>query len=469
MTATDALPRTAEELEDKLGDDKFVAELFANSDDAKAKRKEYFRTYARAVNTLDGGIRQQVKEETQKVFAEMMRDNGMADLGNRPDLRDVSPIDDDGMPKRPPNYTLYNKHAAGAKFDRDFESIGQLAKAVRKDGANTTGDAKTKIEALRNAFSTISPGDGGFLVPEVLRANLLRIALETAVVRGRATVIPMDSQRVPFPAIDSTTNVGSVFGGITSFWAEEGAAVNPTSAKFGRVVLDSKKHYAYAEVPRELVTDSVIAFDAFVSQVFPEAIGFFEDLKFMIGTGVGEPTGMLLPSANPAIATVAKETNQPTNSIVIQNLVKMFARMLPSSLGRAVWVASIDTFPELATMGLAVGTGGAPVWLANGGGPVGGAVATPPMTIFGRPVIFTEKAQTLGSQGDISFVDWNYYLIGDRQAMSVADSEDYKFAQDMVAYRFIQRLDGKPWIKSAITPANGGNPLSPIVQLAKRP
>jgi HK97 family phage major capsid protein len=468
MTATDTLTRSAEELEDKLGDEKFVAELFANTDEAKGKRKEFFRNYARAVNGFDGSIKQQIKEETQRVFAEMMRENGMADLGKRPDLRDISPIDDDGMPKAPPKYHLYNKHAAGAKFDRDFESIGKLAKAVYKDGARADADTKAKIESLRNAFSTISPSDGGFLIPEVLRANLLRVALETAVVRSRAMVIPMDSQRVPFPAIDSTTNVGSVFGGITSYWAEEGAAVNPTSAKFGRVVLDSKKHYAYAEVPRELVQDSAIAFDAFVQQVFPEAIAFFEDLKFMVGTGVGEPTGMLLGSSNPAAIAVGTETNQPTKTIVIQNLVKMFARMLPSSLGRAVWVASIDTFPELATMGLAVGTGGAPVWLANGGGPVGGAVATPPMTIFGRPVIFTEKASSLGAQGDISFVDWSYYLIGDRQAMSIADSEDYKFAQDMVAYRFIQRLDGKPWIKSSITPANGGNPLSPIVQLAKR-
>ena len=41
-----------------------------------------------------------------------------------------------------------------------------------------------------------------------------------------------------------------------------------------------------------------------------------------------------------------------------ENIVKAYARMLPPSHGRAVWVASIDTFPELATMALSVGTGG---------------------------------------------------------------------------------------------------------------
>lgn len=466
---TDTIPRTAEQLEEQLSDERFVADLFANTDEAKGKRTEFFRNYARAVNGYDGSIKQQIKEETQRVFAEMMRENGLTDLGSRPDLRDVSPIDDDGMPRKGPNPTIYNSEAIGAKYDRDFKSWGELAKAVRKDGANARGDVRDKLEVLRNAFSSVSPGDGGFLVPEVLRANLLRLSLESAVVRPRATVIPMDSQTLPFPAIDTTTNQGSLFGGIQSYWAEEGQAVTPTSAKFGRVVLSTKKHYNYAEVPRELVTDSVVAFNALVMQLFPEALAFDEDLKFQVGTGVGEPTGMLLPTSNPAIISVPKESAQAagSKSIVIQNIVKMMSRMLPSSLARAVWVCSIDTFVELATMGLAVGTGGAPVWLANGGA-VSGAVGAPPMTIFGRPVVWTEKCSTLGTQGDISLVDWTYYLIGDRQAMSIAESEDYKFAQDMIAYRFIQRLDGKPWIKSPITPANGGPTLSPIVQLQTR-
>lgn len=463
MTATDTIPTSAVELEEMLADSGRIADLFSAGSDP-ARRKEFLTNYARAVNGRDGSISAQIRDETQKVFREMMIENGLADLAHRPDF---TPVDEEGMPKRLPNPAIYNKNAIGAQFNKSFESLGQLAKAVRKDGAHADPATKAKIDELRNAFSTVAPGDGGFLVPEVLRANLLRVALETAVVRPRATVIPMDSQRVPFPAIDSTTNVGSVFGGITSYWAEEGAAVTPSSAKFGRVILDAKKHYAYAEVPRELVQDSVIAFDAFVAQVFPEAIAFFEDLKFMVGNGTNEPLGMI-GLKNPASAVVAKEAGQGTGTILIENLVKMFARMLPSSLSRAVWIAGIDTFPQLATMALSVGTGGAPVWLANGGSAVSGAVATPPVTIFGRPVIFTEKAQSLTNQGDINFVDWSYYLVGDRQALSIADSEDYKFANDLVAYRFIQRLDGKPWIKSAITPANGSAALSPIVQLATR-
>jgi len=126
-----------------------------------------------------------------------------------------------------------------------------------------------------------------------------------------------------------------------------------------------------------------------------------------------------------------------------------------------VWIASIDTFPQLATMALSVGTGGSAVWLNNG-------VQGPPMTILGRPVYFTEKTPALGTTGDINFVDLSYYLLGDRQIMQAASSPHYKFANDKTAFRFIERVDGRPWLQSAITPKNSGPTLSPFVQIATR-
>jgi HK97 family phage major capsid protein len=271
----------------------------------------------------------------------------------------------------------------------------------------------------------------------------------------------MDTLRVPFPAIDSTSNVSSVYGGIVGYWTEEAAALTVSQASFGRLVLEAKKLTAYTEVPNELISDSLISFQAFLDQIFPEALGFYEDIAFLKGSGVGEPLGCLT-TTNTAVIAVAKESGQGAATIVWENIVKMFARMLPSSLGRAVWVASIDTFPELATMALSVGTGGSAIWLNNG-------AQGPPMTILGRPVLFTEKAPgVLGSQGDISFVDFGFYLIGDRQVMSAMSSPHYKFGNDQTAYRIIERADGQPWLKSAITPQNNGPTLSPFVQLAVR-
>jgi HK97 family phage major capsid protein len=102
------------------------------------------------------------------------------------------------------------------------------------------------------------------------------------------------------------------------------------------------------------------------------------------------------------------------------------------------------------------------------GTPAGDGSATPPMTILGRPVEFTEKVSSVGTAGDINFVDFGYYLIGDRQAMQAQTSTEYKFGNDKTAVRVIERVDGTPWIKSAITPRKGSNTLSPFVKIATR-
>ena len=97
------------------------------------------------------------------------------------------------------------------------------------------------------------------------------------------------------------------------------------------------------------------------------------------------------------------------------------------------------------------------------------AASSAPVTIFGRPLIVSEKAKTVGTQGDLAFVDLSYYLIGDRQMMTMSSSTDWKFGNDQTAYRIIQRVDGRPWIQSALTPQNGSSStLSPFVELAVR-
>jgi HK97 family phage major capsid protein len=262
--------------------------------------------------------------------------------------------------------------------------------------------------------------------------------------------------------IDDTSHASSVFGGIVAYWTEEAASITESQASFGRVVLDAKKLTAFASVPNELLADAT-AFGAFFDTVFPRALAWYEDVAFMTGDGVGQPLGFI---NCPASVSVNKESGQATNTIVWENITKMYARMLPTALSNAVWIASIDTFPQIATMALSVGTGGSAVWLGNF---QNSGADTPPVSILGRPVYFTEKASALGTTGDINFVDLSYYLIGDRQTMQAMSSEHYQFQNDKTAFRIIERLDGRPWLQSAITPQNNSSStLSPFVQLASR-
>jgi HK97 family phage major capsid protein len=436
------------------------------------KFKDFMNVYARRMWDKDNDIRQQVKEQVQITMAEFARDNGMG--GDRTTFGNALPSFSPGNAKAVSHGkgAAYNKASYGARLEKEqgadnqFETSAEFFQAIwpkfetlkNADKLRGKRDAALRIQ---NSYGSEVPADGGFLIPERLRSDILEVALETAVVRPRAQVIPMDSLRVPIPMIDTTSNVSSVFGGVVCYWTEEGAQLIESQATFGRVVLDAKKLTGYAEVPNELLADAP-AFSAFFDTIFPRAIAWYEDVAFMNGTGVGEPLGFV---SCPASVNVPVQSGQATKTIVWENIIGMYARMLPTALGNAVWIASIDTFPELATMALSVGTGGGPVWMGNYTSPGAG---TPPITILGRPVFFTEKTPVLGTSGDINFVDLSYYLIGDRQMMQSASSEQYRFQNDKTAFRVIERLDGRPWIQSSITPHNGGPNLSPFVQLTSR-
>ncbi|MGD9749775.1 MAG: phage major capsid protein [Acidimicrobiia bacterium] len=444
---TTAAPAAPDQLEELLGDHDRIQNMLANDPDTF---RSLVSGYVKNVNDRDQNIRTQVAEQVQAGLAEFYKETGAAVEG-RPDVRPDNGGRDKGQG--------YNRHALGAKLDGVFDGTGDLLQALWQEKTGNRAGVE-RMSKLRNDYSSTVPSEGGFLVPEEFRAELLRVALESAIVRPRARVIPMGTPRIKFPAIDSTSNASSVYGGIIGYWSEEGATLTASSAKFSSITLDAQKLTGYAEVPNELLADSAVSVSAFIDQTFPEALAWFEDIAFLRGTGVGEPLG-ILSTGNTCAVSVAKESGQAADTIVWENLVKMFSRMLPQSLSRAVWVAHIDTFPELATMALSVGTGGGPIWLKDGD-------QSAPMSILGRPVIFTEKAETLGDLGDINLIDFGYYLIGDRQQVSAQTSEHFKFNTDTTAYRIIQRVDGRPWLKSAITPNKGSNTLSPVVKLAAR-
>lgn len=460
MAPTLTVPRNNAELAEMLADPAQRAEILKSPEILAG----FVQNYADTHQGDNSEIKRQVEDLATKAFAAFLKDAGVENL-KRPDVRDAMPDPYTAVANKSHRAQgLFNRHALGAQVDSLFASSGEYFNTIwRSNPAKHTAGVQEKLEQLRN-FSSDIPSDGGFLIPETLRSELLSVALESAIVRSLARVVPMETLRVPFPAIDSTSNVSSVYGGISGFWTPEGGKMTGTKPRFGRVTLDAKKLTAYTEVPSELLMDSLISLTMFIDQMFPEALAFFEDIAFLTGTGVGEPLGALNGAAAVSV------TRSTSGTIEFDDVINMFARMLPQSMSRAVWLASIDSFPKLASMRIVqqnvagtenVGIASPAVWLNNGQ-----IIGAPPMSLLGRPVIFTEKVPKLGTAGDLSLVDFGFYLVGDRQVMQARQSDDFKFDTDEVAFRVIERVDGRPWLQSAITPHNGGDTLSPIVKLA---
>lgn len=328
---------------------------------------------------------------------------------------------------------------------------------------------------IRNAttMSERLPAEGGFLVPENLRSEMLALSLEEEVVRPEATVIPMDSLRVPLPSIDDTSHTSSVFGGVSAAWTAEGAALSATAPKFSRLVLQANKLTAFTQIPNELLQDSATPMDVWFNTFFPMAMSFFADLAFLVGDGVDQPEGIL---NCPGAVTVDPVTSA---TITLVDVIAMLCRLWPPSLKRARWICSPDALKQLLGMGLVVTTGGtgtpiAPPSMLGGYQAIeapGGSDGTGfGYKMLGLPLRVSEKVpypNTGQPDGALTLYDPTGYLVGDRQAMQVATSAEYAFANDEVSYRITQRMDGRGWQRTALTPANGGATLSMIVKLAQ--
>ena len=88
-----------------------------------------------------------------------------------------------------------------------------------------------------------------------------------------------------------------------------------------------------------------------------------------------------------------------------------------------------------------------------------------PNRILGRPVFFSESAETLGTAGDICLVNWSQYLEGLYQPLQSAESMHVRFVNHERAFKFWLRNAGAPWWRAALTPRESATTLSPIVTL----
>ena len=236
---------------------------------------------------------------------------------------------------------FYNKRAPGVITEGVMpESDYPLADWFRM--VNPRNEALQPLRAsIHNAMSERVGSEAGFLVPENLRSMVLQMMLEHAVVRSRARIVPMDSLRVPYPAIDDTSHTSSVYGGVTGYWTEEGAAITASAPAFSRIVLEAKKLAFYTDIPNELLADSGPAIEAWLTDQIPAAMGWFEDLAFIgsatTGTGVGEPEGIL---NSPSLIKVAAAS---ANKITLNDVISVYVRLLPQCLDNdPVWLCSPD-------------------------------------------------------------------------------------------------------------------------------
>lgn len=343
---------------------------------------------------------------------------------------------------------LFGVHAPS---DSGFKSIEEVAQAIQ------LGDSRRTL-MLTGAGGGI-PSDGGFLVPQTFMFDTLDKSLESEIVRPRCRVEPMTTPTKSISTYDDSTHAsGVLYGGLTAQWIEEGGEIDYQFAKVRQIQLVAKTMVFLTAASNELLQDAPSYSSGLTGRLTAALNWNIDRVTLATGTGAGQPKAIMHDAA---LITVAKETNQPADTIVWENLTKMFSRLHPACLANSVWVVLQSAIPQLLSLSIAVGTGGSvvPVMSESNG----------QFKILTRPVVITEKLNPLGDLGDCMLVDLSQYAVGIvRNGMRLDQSSHLLFKTDESTWRLIVHVDGQGTWKQAFQPVNSADTLSWCVTLAAR-
>jgi HK97 family phage major capsid protein len=344
-----------------------------------------------------------------------------------------------------------------------FRNFGEQLQAIFKHYSSRGGESDPRLVRAPTGGSEVDPTGGGFLVQIDFATAIWMLAHDTGRILERVNKLPISANAngLKMPGVDETSRAtGSRWGGVASYWIGEGTAVTPSRPKFRIIEFDLKKLMSVMYTTDEMLQDSALLGQV-ASQAFSEEIVFMTEDAVWEGTGAGMPLGIM---NSPAKVTVPKESGQANGTVVSANIMNMWSRMWARSMPNAVWLINQDVTPQLLQLNQAVGTaGGQLVYL-----PPGGLSSVPYSMLYGREVIWTEYNSSLGTEGDVAFVDFTQYTLVDKNGVQVANSMHVAFLTDESVFRITYRVDGRPMWANPLTPFKGSATKSPFVTLANR-
>lgn len=172
------------------------------------------------------------------------------------------------------------------------EDVMQRAAAFRtsrraawnSDYGRKFGDMKTFLSMARKAYAGMAEGngpDGGYLVPTEFSSEVLRLLSDTAAIFKLARVVPMAAFKRDVP-VQAT--------GVSVAWAEEAASRASSKPTFGKVTQQAKVMAAIIKCTDELLRDSALDLQAFLSEMVAEAMALEIERVALAGkTASGDP------------------------------------------------------------------------------------------------------------------------------------------------------------------------------------
>lgn len=189
---------------------------------------------------------------------------------------------------------------------------------------------------------------------------------------------------------------------------------------------------------RELIDDTGVDLIGYLSRQAGRALGnaFGQDL--VTGTGSGEPRGVIIDAAAGVTGPTGTTTtfgNQATVGQGFDLLISLFHSVIAPYRNSASsgWLMN-DTTAALVRR--IKSTDGVYAWQPS-------LVVGAPDTILGKPVVIDPNVASPAANAEtIAFGDWSTYFVRIVGGVRFERSDDFRFANDLVAFRALLRGDG---------------------------
>lgn len=433
------------------------------------KRKQQLEQRLREIKAETDAILKAAREDGERGLTEeeQAKINDLVDEGNRVknELATLDRIDQFSQSvQESVGRNVPLQQPAGDRIDpverqpdpmAGFRDAAEFSLSVREAcRPGGTIDDRLRVLGAPTNFHNESGGPEGFLVPPQIRQEIWELTFADEGLLSMVDSEPSASNAVELLA-DESTPWGS--SGVTASWRSEGQQMAASRTNVEPRSVRLNELYSFVLATDELLSDAPRLANRITRQA-ARAIRWKATEAIFRGSGVGQPLGFLNSAS---LVTVGKESNQSADTIVAENVLNMFSRMLPGSISRAVWLINSDCIPQLMTMEI----GNQPVYFP----PSVGLREAPGGVLLGRPVLLSEHCETLGDLGDILFIDpKGYYLPVKQGGVQFASSIHLYFDYGIQAFRWTFRIGGQPYLSAPVSPANGTNTKSHFVALAER-
>ena len=335
---------------------------------------------------------------------------------------------------------------SGVGTDQDRKYLMASFHSVQKRRAKSMGFGVSGIKAPP-PMAELTPGDGGFLVPQEWMDDILPLLRANTIIRrANPRIVPFNKQM----------NQTSISAGASAFWlASEGARISPSGVQLAEApILTPKALGCLVPVSNYLLNDAPTA-DNLIRDEMVEVMSLEEDSAFIAGTGSGVPTGLTLHASrtlNPLSITATDGGNGITFNIPRARAIRGRLRAMNARNPRLVWIFHPDVLTLLTTQ---TDQDGRPLLdtslLSINDDDASGTLDGVPF--YTTTIIPTNETQGSGANlTTVSLINMAEVVIGENQELTLDVSREASwspdgtawhsaFQQDQSLFRAVTRVD----------------------------